>query len=76
MPSYPFDLGRYGRAVFTRSSEAQVWFDRGLNWCYGFNHEESIKCWEGHRGRSGLRYCLLGRRLRCWPQLQQAVESL
>ena len=44
MPSYPFDLGRYGRAVSTRSSEAQVWFDRGLNWCYGFNHEESIKC--------------------------------
>jgi tetratricopeptide (TPR) repeat protein len=39
-----FDLGAYGRAVTTRSREAQTWFDRGLNWLYAFNHEESIKC--------------------------------
>ncbi len=39
-----FDLGAYGRTVTTPSREAQTWFDRGLNWLYAFNHEESIKC--------------------------------
>ncbi len=41
-----YDLGTYGREVSTSSSEAQLWFDRGLNWCYGFNHEESVRCFE------------------------------
>jgi hypothetical protein len=41
-----FDLGAYSRAVSTRSPEAQWWFDIGLNWCYGFNHEEAIRCFE------------------------------
>jgi len=26
-----------------RSAETQRWFDIGLNWCYGFNHEEGIE---------------------------------
>ncbi|MCA8927658.1 MAG: tetratricopeptide repeat protein [Alphaproteobacteria bacterium] len=39
-----FDLGSYTRTVTTASPEAQVWFDRGLNWLFGFNHGESIKC--------------------------------
>src|SRR6266699_3237926 len=41
-----FDLGTYSRAVSTRSPEAQRWFDIGLNWCYGFNQEEAIRCFE------------------------------
>lgn len=41
-----FDLGRYGRPVTTTSSEAQTWFDRGLVWTYGFNHEEAVACFE------------------------------
>ena len=41
-----FDLGRYRRPISTRSAETQRWFDIGLNWCYGFNHEEGIKCFE------------------------------
>ena len=28
----------------TSSSEAQVWFDRGLLWAYSFNHEEAVRC--------------------------------
>ncbi|MGE0768203.1 MAG: tetratricopeptide repeat protein [Hyphomicrobiaceae bacterium] len=39
-----FDLGSYSRKVTTSSAEAQVWFDRGLNWLFGFNHGEAIKC--------------------------------
>lgn len=41
-----FDLGTYRRPISTRSAETQRWFDIGLNWCYGFNHEEGIKCFE------------------------------
>ena len=39
-----YDLGAYSRPITTRSAEAQVWFDRGLNWVFGFNHAEAIKC--------------------------------
>jgi hypothetical protein len=41
-----YDLGSYHRSVSTASPEAQLWFDRGLIWCYGFHHEESIKCFK------------------------------
>jgi len=39
-----YDLGSYSRRVTTASPEAQLWFDRGLLWCYGYNHEESVRC--------------------------------
>lgn len=39
-----FDLGTYTLPITTDSREAQIWFDRGLNWCYGFNHEEAEQC--------------------------------
>ncbi len=41
-----FDLGSYSRDVTTSSPEAQTWFDRGLVWIYGYNHEEAITCFE------------------------------
>jgi len=39
-----FDLGAHTRKVRTSSAEAQRWFDLGLNWCFGFNQEEGVKC--------------------------------
>ncbi|QBF31752.1 tetratricopeptide repeat protein [Thalassococcus sp. S3] len=39
-----YDLGSYSWPVSTASPEAQTWFDRGLNWTYGFNHQEAIAC--------------------------------
>ncbi|RDA89261.1 hypothetical protein CP532_0528 [Ophiocordyceps camponoti-leonardi (nom. inval.)] len=45
-----YDLGDLHRAVGTSSLEAQRWFDRGLIWCYGFNHEEAAKCFERAAG--------------------------
>jgi hypothetical protein len=39
-----YDLGSYRRVVSTAASEAQLWFDRGLVWCYGYNHEEAVRC--------------------------------
>jgi tetratricopeptide (TPR) repeat protein len=41
-----FDLGSYHRPITTSSEDAQTWFDRGLIWVYGFNHEEAAKCFE------------------------------
>ena len=45
MDSY-FDLGIYSRPITTSSAEAQLWFDRGLNWSYSFHHVEAIRCYE------------------------------
>ncbi|MEO1092919.1 MAG: tetratricopeptide repeat protein [Pseudomonadota bacterium] len=39
-----YDLGSYRRPVSTTSEDAQLWFDRGLNWLFGYNHEEAIAC--------------------------------
>jgi tetratricopeptide (TPR) repeat protein len=39
-----YDLGRYSRPVTTSSPQAQLWFDRGLNWCYGYHHAEAETC--------------------------------
>ncbi|KAJ5388997.1 tetratricopeptide repeat domain protein [Penicillium cataractarum] len=41
-----YNLGAYSRKVSTKSEAAQAWFDRGLVWCYSFNHEEAYKCFE------------------------------
>jgi tetratricopeptide (TPR) repeat protein len=41
-----YDLGSHTRTVSTSSADAQLWFDRGLNWTYAFNHEEAIRCFE------------------------------
>ncbi|MEX3011800.1 tetratricopeptide repeat protein [Hoeflea sp. TYP-13] len=39
-----YDLGQFRRKVTTSSPKAQLWFDRGLNWCYGYNHGEAVSC--------------------------------
>ena len=41
---YDFDLGPWSRKITTSSVAAQEWFDRGLNWTYGYNHEEAVEC--------------------------------
>lgn len=44
-PGY-YDLGSFRRPITSNSQDAQTWFDRGLIWCYAFNHEESARCFE------------------------------
>jgi len=41
-----YDLGSYSRKITTAVPQAQLWFDRGLNWLYGFNHAEAIACFK------------------------------
>ena len=41
----------------TSSPEAGVWFDRGLNWTYAYNHEEAVACFRralGHDPRCAM----------------------
>eukprot|EP00954_Amorphochlora_amoebiformis_P015505 1215885-Amorphochlora_amoeboformis.AAC.2 len=51
----PYEFKRYGSAnplgsytlpITSSSSKAQVWFDRGLRWAFGFNHEEATRCFQ------------------------------
>lgn len=44
MSDYIYDLGKYSRPITTTSPEAQKWFDRGLNWIFGYHHEEAGLC--------------------------------
>ncbi|KAA8917302.1 hypothetical protein TRICI_000551 [Trichomonascus ciferrii] len=42
-----YDLGsNVHMDIGTSSKDAQVWFDRGLTWAYGFNHDEAARCFE------------------------------
>lgn len=41
-----FNLGTHTMPITTPSAEAQLWFDRGLNWCYAFHHKEAQHCFE------------------------------
>lgn len=41
-----YDLGKYSRKISTSSPKAQLWFDRGLVWSYGYHHEEAIECFK------------------------------
>ena len=41
-----YDLGSYSRKITTAKPEAQLWFDRGLTWLFGFNHAEAIACFQ------------------------------
>ena len=61
-----FNLGAHSLAISTTSPEAQRWFDLGLNWCFGFNKNEGIKCF-----RKALEFdpdCVMARHrcLSCW----------
>jgi tetratricopeptide (TPR) repeat protein len=41
-----YDLGSHRRTITTSSPDAQTWFNRGLIWTYGFNHDEAIHCFQ------------------------------
>ena len=40
------DLGNHGQVIATASPEAQRGFDCGLNWTFGFHHEDTIRRFE------------------------------
>ncbi|MEM9968907.1 MAG: hypothetical protein AAF755_12520 [Pseudomonadota bacterium] len=44
--TYAYNLGSFSRALHGVDPGTQLWFDRGLNWIYGFNHKEAIACFK------------------------------
>ena len=44
--SYHFNTGTYSYKISTSSIDAQIWFDRGLIWAYGFHWEEAVVCFK------------------------------
>ncbi|MCL7466671.1 tetratricopeptide repeat protein [Phaeovulum sp. NW3] len=69
-----FDLGTFSRRLQTAAPAEQLWFDRGLTWQYGFNHEEAIACYEqvlriaptNVMARWGIAHCLGPNYNRLW----------
>ena len=45
VPTY--ELGSLSRAITTASPEAQKYFDQGLAFMFGFNHDEAIRSFQG-----------------------------
>ena len=41
-----YDLGSFQWPITTNNQDTQIWFNRGITWCYGFNHQEAVKCFE------------------------------
>ena len=39
-------FGNYQRPASTRSPLAQGWFNQGMQFLYGFNHDEAIRCFQ------------------------------
>ena len=81
--TYEFDLGSYSRLITTSSAEAQLWFDRGLLWTYGFNHEEAVSCFK-HAAESdpkcamaywGIAYALGPNYNKPWDAFDEAEVS-
>ncbi len=44
--TYDFNTGTYSFKISTSSEDAQIWFDRGLIWAYGFHWEEAVTCFK------------------------------
>jgi hypothetical protein len=72
--SYNFDLGIWSRKISTRSDSAQLWFDRGLNWTYAYNHEEAVACFQSALEEDAE--CAMGHRLCLRTILQSTVDQM
>jgi tetratricopeptide (TPR) repeat protein len=77
--SYNFNTGTYSYKVSTKSSDAQLWFDRGLIWAYGFHWEEAVTCFKESvkadpdcaMGWWGVAYSVGPEYNRMWHQLDE-----
>jgi len=86
MSDYPYDLGPHTRTITTTSPDAQAWFDRGLNWVFGYHHEEAMACFEKAlvadpncaMAHWGLAYCIGPNYNKPWEAFQpdELIEAL
>ncbi len=71
-----YNLGNHSLPITTSSPAAQTWFDRGLIWCYGFNHDEAIACFRRaleHDARCAMAYW--GIAYACGPNYNKPWEA-
>ncbi|OQE44260.1 hypothetical protein PENCOP_c002G08233 [Penicillium coprophilum] len=74
-----YNLGTYHRPISTSVSDAQLWFDRGLQWSYSFNHEEGARCFKAAADSDtncamaywGLAYALGPNYNKAWSRFDQ-----
>jgi tetratricopeptide (TPR) repeat protein len=86
LSDYPYDLGTHTRTITTSSAEAQTWFDRGLNWIFGYHHEEAMECFKKALATDatcamahwGLAYCIGPNYNKPWEAFQpdELLEAL
>ena len=77
--SYNFNTGTYSFKVSTKSIDAQLWFNRGLIWAYGFHWEEAVTCFKESvkadpdcaMGWWGVAYSVGPEYNRMWHQLDE-----
>jgi tetratricopeptide (TPR) repeat protein len=73
VPDY-YDIGGFHYEVSTESAAAQIWFDRGLAMCFGFNHEEAVRCFEKALGHDpGMPMALWGMAYAWGPNLNNML---
>ncbi len=41
-----YNIDVFERPVSTQSKDAQIWFNRGLIWCFSYFHDEAVACFE------------------------------
>ena len=75
MQSY-FDLGDHSFPVSTSSTVAQLWFDRGMAWTYGFNQDEAARCFrEAARADPDCAMAYWGEAYACGPFYNMTWEQ-
>ncbi|MBK8975562.1 MAG: hypothetical protein IPM29_06525 [Planctomycetes bacterium] len=69
-------LGTYSRPVSIRGEEARFWFDQGLLWTYGFNHDEAVRSFrEAQRLDPDCAMACWGEALALGPNINAPFES-
>ncbi len=70
------DLGSHHRAISTRVTKAQQYFDQGLRLVYGFNHGEAIRAFnEGARLDPNCAMCYWGTAYAYGPHVNAGMDS-
>jgi tetratricopeptide (TPR) repeat protein len=74
-PSLP-ERPAASRLAITASSEAQAWFDHGLDLVWGFNHAEAVRFFRaGQEADPGCAMCFWGEALALGPNINDAMAD-
>ena len=70
------DLGDHSHPITTRSAEAQRYFDQGLRFTYGFNHDDAVRSFRvAQRIDPTCAMCAWGEALALGPNINVPLDS-